>query len=278
LSQTYVYKLAIPVKYTDLPKQILKENLPKDTLKVKISASGYQIIKLYINRPSFEISVNDYQLTKNKIWKPDNFRNLINEKIGVENMLISIEPAQLSFDLNNIFKKYVKIRNKVTINYKQGYKNVNNVKIIPDSIWVFGKQKLIDSLQYIATEAENIDQVNSDIYRQITLDFPDGVKSNEQKVFLKAKVAQFIEAETKLELALVNVPDSIELVLFPKQLTLKYKVFRSDYKLAQKMKVKAVLDFKKKDSVLYPKLLDVPSYIFDPGIFPDKIAFLIKNK
>jgi YbbR domain-containing protein len=175
-------------------------------------------------------------------------------------------------------KKHVKIIHKIAINYKQGYKNTQKIKIKPDSIWIFGARAVIDKIDEVSTKPINFENVMSGFSKSVLLDFPKDVKSNTKEVFCHVEVDQFVETETKIELKLINVPDSIDIVLFPKNAIVKYKVFYTDFEKSKAVFLKVVLDYNKRDSVLYPKLLQLPKFIFDANVYPNKIAFLTKIK
>jgi len=276
LSQEYKYWLSIPIEYTKIPDGILRENLPKDTLQIEVAASGYQIIKLKMQQPVLKIPVAKL-LNKKRLITGD-YTNTINNLIGEENNILRIMPTQIDFKLSKMRKKKVKIQADISLKYRSGYKNKQNIKILPDSLWVFGLPKELDNLNQINTKPISLTDVSSDISGKIALDLPKGIKSNIKEVSYKIPVDQFVAMEIKLNYDLINVPDSVEVVLFPKNATVQYKVFESDYQKVNKDKIRVKLNFKDRDSVLHPELLIKDQYIFDARVHPDKVAFLIKNK
>jgi len=278
LSQTYKYWVNIPIDYTQIPDGILHENLPKDTLHVEIVASGYQVVKLKMQNIALQVPVKSSDLLNTKELETNNYLTTISDLIGEENTILRVMPKQISFKLNNIRKKRVKITLDISIKYRLGYKNKQKIKISPDSLWVFGLSKDIGQLNEVYTKPIELTDVVNDITGEVALILLDGIKSNLKKVSYNMPVDQFIEMQTKVTYELINVPKSVNVVLFPKNAVVKYKVYKTDYQNVGSEDIKVVLDFKKRDSVLYPVLVYKDKRIFDVQLHPDKVAFLIKNK
>ncbi len=278
LSQQYKHWVVLPIEYVNIPDGILRENLPKDTLQVEVLASGYQIMKLKMLSEKLHVDVKSENLITQKNWNTKDYFNQIGTLIGKENSILNIIPTQIEFKLNKIRKKKVKILADISIKYQLGYKNKENIKILPDSLWIFGLPSDLKQLNTIYTKPIELNNVSKDIEGNIALDLSNNVKSNIKNVSYRLRVDQFVEQQSKASFELINVSSRVNVVLFPKSATVKYKVFKSDYEKVKNYIPLIQLDYKQRDSVLYPKLVNVNNNIFDVSIYPKKVAFLIKNK
>jgi len=282
LSKNYVYTLKIPVFYDNFPADTYKNSVTPDTLTVKTKASGYQIIGFKMKPPALRIDVDKNNLIKRKFWIPENFKNRIQRQLGVSNTIIQIIPDTVFFKKKNGYKKKLKVAPRVEVNFKQGFKNTAKAELVPAFVWVFGDDKILDTIQLIKTKAYDFKNVENNISEDLKLEIPSGIKTNIDKVHYRLMVDQFLEDTLKLPLQVKNLPSGKKIIIFPDKVLLKFKIFSKDYKKLKESDFKVMADYKKRqkkgdDWVLIPQVEKYPGVIFDYQIIPHKIAFLIKE-
>ena len=282
LGKTYRYDLAVAVRYTHLPEDVLMEPSGADSLHLKIETGGYQILKMKLFKPSFSIDYNTIQLENKNEWKPAKNIRILNELLGDEQKIIQIFPEKISIIKNKQDKKQVRIAARVEIHYKQGYKNSSVAQLNPDRIWIFGSEELLQSIDTIYTESFKLKQIDKDVDISIPLIIPEGIKSKVTKINYHLPVNMFIEGSQKVELRAVNVPPSKNIIPFPKKVNVTYKVFKKDFKRIDSKNFDVIIDYNnrynnEKDNLIRAQLYKYPKEIFDYQIVPEKIAFLLKN-
>jgi len=282
LSNNYKHDLSLPVVYVNVGEDAYAGNFSNDTLTIVVNASGYELLGDYFKKTVFHFDVSKNHLLKNKTWHPNDYRVLINQVIGKEHQILQIFPEVVGIDTKEVYKKKVKVKVDAVFNYKQGFKNKAVYQLQPDEIWIFGDKNILDTIRFVNTKHFVFKNIDASVQKELSLKLPDFVQSNYKKIFLKIQVDQFIENTQNLDFAIKNVPDSLDVVVFPKKAIIKYKVFRSDFKSIKKSDFKVVLDYKTlvktKDTVLMPKLVQQPKKVFDVEVIPHDVLFLRKKK
>jgi len=283
LSKNYYYTLKVPVIYYNFPADTYSDIAHVDTLKVRIKASGYQIIGLRIKKNVLKFDVKKHDLIRKKIWYPKTLKNQIQYEVtGFSNTILNISPDTIYFKENDWNKKKLPIRPQFDITYKPGYKNTEKYTLLPAFVWVFGSQENLDTLRFINTKNYHFDKVSVDVDRDLELLIPSDLKSNIKKTHFHLPVDQFLEDTLTLPVQIINFPKNQKIIIFPDKALVKYKLFSKDYKRLSPDDFKLVVDYNKKIKTedewrLVPQLIKYPDVIFDYQISPKNIAFLIKK-
>ncbi len=282
LSNNYKHELSLPVVYVNVGEDAYAGNFNNDTLTIVVNASGYELLGDYFKKPVFHFDVSQNHLLKSKTWHPNDYRVLINQVIGKEHQILQIFPEVVGIDTKDVPKKMVKIKPDVVFNYKQGFKNKDGYQLQPEKIWIFGDKNILDNIRFVKTKHYEFNNLDKSVKKELVLKLPNHILANNKKVMLKMKVDQFLEDVNEVPFILKNVPDSLEIVIFPKKARLRYKMFKSDYESIDKSDFKVVLDYKTlgktKDTVLKSHLAHQPKGIFDVEIVPENVLFLRKKK
>jgi hypothetical protein len=283
MGKTYRYGLSVPVYYNNLPQDMLINPEMPDSLYLKIQASGYQILKNKILKPSIEIDYNKIHPDDKNQWQPVKNLHIIKEQLGNELIILQVSPETLKIVQQNNGKKQVPVSVRVSVHYKQGYKNSDTAQVTPDKIWIFGTSGSLKNIDTVYSKTYTFDKVDKDIDFNATLVIPEGVKTNIRKVRYHLPVSMFVEDMQKIDLRAVHVPASYTLIPFPGKVTVKFKVFKKDYGKINKNDFDVIIDYNNrfmegKDTLLYVKPVKYPKQIFDLQILPEKIAFLLKKQ
>jgi YbbR domain-containing protein len=103
-----------------------------------------------------------------------------------------------------------------------------------------------------------------------------------RKVTLTIPVEQFTEAEIKVPVKIINLPDSIDIKIFPDVVTVRYLVAISDFKRLAEEPFEVFLDIGNTDLKSSEKIpveiRNVPSFIRSVSITPSRVDFLIEKK
>ena len=114
--------------------------------------------------------------------------------------------------------KKIKVNINTDINYASGYYNMNNSIIEPDSVEISGPESILNNLVFINTELISIDNVSDDLKMILNIEPIDSfIKIKPSKVFFHESVKRFTEQDFELQISVINVPDSIDIKLFPEK-------------------------------------------------------------
>ncbi len=270
----------IPISYVNVPADIHQNQLPKNQLLLRLNAGGFQLLKNNFNKPVLQIDFDRHKLRQKKFWISDNFKNRISSLIGNDIRILDIEPDTIFVNLNHFNKKNVYVQLQSDLTYKPGFKNKTKIQISPEKMWIFGAEEALREVDSIKTEILKEHNISQDIKKDIKLIIPNNLKVSQTKASVFLDVDQFFDDEKKVDFKVINAPGHAKIILFPSKEKVVYKVFKDDYSKVKSEDFEIVLDYdqvKRKKSVLTPRLIKSPDYIFDVHIIPEKVEFLIKR-
>lgn len=281
LSKTYTANLSAKILITQVPiDQVLDKK--KFTVDYELKTSGFKlfwldfksdVIEFELNK--FDQSDNAYSLNSRELKSSLTDKYFVNE----ENIKLNQDTFEIRFSEKEV--KYLKVRPEVTYSFAAGYNTVHQLETDPDSVKVSGKKEILEQINYLKTEKVDISKVDDTINRLINIKIPKqeiNIEKEQVKVYLP--VEKFTEDEKVIPIKLTNVPDSLQVNYFPKNVSLNYLVPISKYNKITAEQFSVECDFKNrfsKQGIIIPKVIKKPEHIKNINISPSKIEFLIKK-
>ncbi len=291
LSEITATDIKYPVRYVNLPKdRTLIRDLPQK-LDLFLKGPGYSILKLKVaggRRPVvIDISSVNYMRVPGS-------RNLsyyvvtsglipkLAGQLKSECEITAIRPDTLFFSLDKIVSRKVKVKPALELVTDKQYFIKGDIICNPDSVTVTGSSLVTDTLRFVTTRLKKYNGLNKPIRKSIPLMQSDSYTISERRVSVTVPVEQFTEAEVAVPVKLLNVPDSIDIKIFPDQVTVKCFVAVNDYKILGDYPFNAVIDLKNTDLMTSEKLpvevLDTPDFVTSLSYSPESVDFLIEKK
>ncbi|MCK4664898.1 MAG: hypothetical protein KAT68_18650 [Bacteroidales bacterium] len=290
LSKEYTTTIRYPVKYINFPqKKILVNKLPNN-LEIKVNSFGFTLLKyklkvrvsfapVVFNLSTFTLrsfrgknNYNYFILTKNELDK-------ISKQLSSDLEVLQVYPDTIYFHLADIVKKKVEIIPDVYVNYdKETFLN-GKITVSPDSINVWGPETIIDTLKYIKTKYQKFDDVNKLIKRNVGLSEIKKVKYSDKRVVITIPAEKYTEGSKIVPIEVINLPDSLTITIFPKEINVTYMVALSNYDKIQTDDFKVLVDYKNKDlsNYLKVKLVKSPEFITKVKFKPVKTDYIIEK-
>jgi hypothetical protein len=289
LEDEYVTEISLPVHYSDFPNdKILVNELP-DHFDMRVRAFGYKLLEYKISNKFLPYTVNVNSITlrmhsKSSYAKFFSLTRLLNQDIedhlSSELEIVSILPDTLFFEFaDRVFKK-VPVVSKLDPVPATQYMIRGKIQFEPDSINISGANPIVDTINSVFTESKNIPSLNDNYDKKVDLEKINGVSFSEKEVVAKINVEKFTEGTQKITLNVINVPDSLIIRTFPKEVTVTYFVALSDYEKVLPQLFEAVVDFNETASQnkLNIKILNSPDYIKSLRYNPQSVEYIIERK
>jgi len=291
LNKDSITDISYPVKYTNLPGQkILVNDLPSK-LAIKIQGPGYTLLK-YKMSPRFiplNLDMRSYFLRQKPGASDDEqyvlTRDLINRferRLDGVTSIIEILPDTLFFRFDSIIYKNVPVVPDVQYNLSRQYMLTRNIHTIPDTVRVSGPGMILDTLEGIPTISKNYPSLNKTIQEEIGLAEISKLSYNIENVTMVIPVEQFTEAQLRIPIEPINVPDSMVLKPFPNHVTLTCLAALSEYEKLSEHLFRAEVDYGAIDQSLGGKLkveiTSSPEFVQSIKIFPIYVEFVIERK
>jgi len=281
LSKTYIANLSVTIQITQVPiDQVVDKE--KFIVDYELKASGFKLFWL-----DFKTNIIDFQL--NELNQSENSYSLASSKIKTslmdkyfvneENIKLNQDAFKIPFSEKEI--KYLKVKPDISYSFAPGYNSVHQLKTKPDSVKISGKKEILEQIQYLKTEKIDISKVDDTINQLINIKIPkEEIDIDKKQVKVYLPVEKFTEDEKVIPIKIDNVPDSLEVNYFPKNVSVNYLVPISRYNKIKAEQFSVQCDFKNrfsKQGIIIPKIVKKPEHIKNVNISPSKIEFLIKK-
>ena len=187
---------------------------------------------------------------------------------------------KISFNYSVLERKKVPVLLDKKISFRPGYLNENDFFLFPDSIFVTGPIKNIDTLNYVITEKFIKKDIYKSVDEEIKLLFINNVKYSTNQIKLSSILKRYSEKEFKIPVKIINLPDSIKLKIFPNYIKLKAIVSLDDYNDILEDDFVITADYKflnKKFSSLSLFLVEYPIKVKNVNWQPKTVNYLIRK-
>ncbi len=250
-----------------------------DLLVVRGRATGFYIISHMINGNDRLINISvDPKYVYSAPNEDDLFfvksaeigeiiQNAVGQKFECENFATE----ELYFNLPKIANKRVPIVFSSIFKYAPQYMPTTEVNLTPDSILIYGEEKLLNSIDQIYTKSIEVTDISSDVSGVIALSPIKDVRTSLNEVLYKQTVDRYVEKEFELKVNLLNSPSDKNIAVTPSQIKVRYRVPFSDKRTFTSADFLITADYhnsQNSDGVVKPTLSRLPSDIYSVVIEP----------
>ncbi|MCF8391218.1 MAG: hypothetical protein K9H12_11035 [Bacteroidales bacterium] len=289
LSKNYTTDFNYPVRFKNYPEnKTLIGDLP-DNLTLRVSAHGYTLFRNRISSRYIPIVFNVKSFTLNRLPGRDSsffyietkyILDYVSKQLNSEFEIISIKPDTLIFPFAQLHSKKVSIQSKAVYELDKQLIFKNKLTLIPDSIVVSGPDYIIDTLESVYTKTENFKIIQKSTEKEIDLEPIPHIKYETSAIKLIFNIEKFTEKVLDVPVTLINVPDSLILKIFPRQLSLSCQIGLSNFELLQSDMFSLQVDYNSivpGVSRLQVVLAKSPNFVRGVNFKPKTVEYLIEK-
>jgi hypothetical protein len=283
--------LKYPVRYINLPKErVLSADLPP-RLDLNLKGPGYSILKLKLSGSRAPLildfsTINYRRVTGSKTLSyyilSSGLIPKLKSQLRTECEINSIKPDTLFFSFDRIIAKTVPVIPDIEVQTERQYSVKGNIKVTPDSVILTGPKHIVDTVENVRTRFKRITGVDETITRSIMLRTSREYSVSVKKVMLTIPVEQFTEAEIRVPVKIINSRDTINVRIFPDEVTIRCQVAVSDYSQFKERPFEVVIDLNKIDlnstDKIPVEIPNVPPFVNSLIVTPSKVDFLIEKR
>jgi len=291
LSKDYITEISYPIRYIKMPEdKVLVSDMP-DKLFLSVNTQGYTLLKhkLKSRLSPIPFDVNSFRLNRIPGSDSNTFyiltsyaENRIQSQLSSDIELLDISPDSLIFKFAGEVNRQLPVRPRYEITFDQQFMQVGNVELDPDSIIVSGPETILDTMTEVSTELEILRNVNKSIEFSASIPEVNKLEYNKDKVKISIPVEKYTEASVSIPVKYMNLPDSLEMKLFPREIRLTCKVGLSDYDNVAEHSFTAMVDYleieKNLGSKLQVELTTIPEYVQSVNFHPKSVEYIIERK
>ncbi|MFY7671500.1 YbbR-like domain-containing protein [Tenacibaculum sp. MEBiC06402] len=284
LSKEYKTEIVFNVTYENLPQEKVFREEPVNQIKLLIKGNGFKLFSTNLFSKNVVVSLDKYKRKKRKYYLlTEEQKPLLQEQLKSGLELLDIVQDTIHLNLGTFRTKKVPIKFTNAIKFKPGY-GLSDVKIQPDSVLISGPQDEIELITSITTKNVNLEEVSEDVKIKIELDLSSGfenIKLSDNSVEAQIFTDKYTEGTFELPVTIINKPAELDFKIYPKKVTVTYKVGLKNYSKITEESFEVICDYKSSEekglTYLVPTFKKKSNLVSSVRITPQKIDFLIQK-
>ncbi len=282
-SKNYTQEVEVTVQYTNLPKDKIYNDESDQTLRMLLNGNGFRLLNHSWKKPVLQFNVED-AVTNNEnqyYFFVDKESSILKEKLDFKGKVLSINKDTLRLKLDVNLEKRIPVRTEKEIQYTVGYGSDKGLVVTPDSVTISGPSRVIDTINFVNTENLKVDGLNSDYTSELSVninELPSKVIVNPKHVRADILVSKFTEGNQKIPITVNNIPEGTEIKIFPKEITVVYRVGLDKYNEITSRDFMVIADYAKasgESSFMTLELTNMPTSIHDVRLQEKQVQFVV---
>ena len=131
----------------------------------------------------------------------------------------------LFFTFPEVDYKKVPVHPVSSISYKEQYTGVGDLRVLPDSVTIYGELNLIGNIDKVYTKPLKMSGLSTDVQGVVELEPIMDVRFSASEVSYSQNVSRYVEISTVVKVESRNVPADKEMVLLPSRVQATMKCF-----------------------------------------------------
>lgn len=291
LGKEYTATVNYSVQYINLPQNKVLTNKLPEQLALKVNAYGFDLIRYKLSTAFLSNPFDVEFYTKNRLRNSSlqkyslvtsQIVSQFERELSSSIKLVSISPDTILFEFSPILEKKVPIRSNVSCSFEQQYMLDEAISLETDSVVVQGPGSRLDSINFVETDELVLTDLNKTVKRNVSLKKIKGVEFSQRKIEITIPVEQFTEEKMNVPIKVSNLPDSLLLRLFPREVKVSYFV---GFKKHDKVSVDLFdirVDYNhtsvEGSNKLTIELVRNPGFITNVRFYPQEVTYLIEKK
>ncbi|MEJ5263908.1 MAG: hypothetical protein WHT29_01190 [Bacteroidales bacterium] len=289
LDNDYTTQLTVPVEYIPYRSDVeMVGDIPK-TLSLNVTGQGYTLVKKIFSASRHPVVLQVLALNLRPVVDKENqyyalthyLKENIQRQLGQDLRLNYILPDTLWYTFSPVERKKVKVVPAINIKYVRQYMLEGDYIVQPDSVVVMGPHVILDTLSALYTEESSYIGVFRSFTRVLKIKPIPSISFDPKEVSVTVPVEKFTQAKISVPITPINVPDSLQLLLFPATVTVDYLVSLKNFNNVKSSQFLITANYN--DCLLsvnrvnirverYPYMLKLINYS------PKSVEFLIEKK
>lgn len=282
-SKQYSEVVGFPITYVNLPKDKIILNDSPNSLELRLRDNGINIAfrKIFPKKLMIDISETTED-GNNLVYDLEKQKQAILAQLNIDFEDVSFLQEDLKFKFEKRMVKTIPIVPDIDLNFSVGFSALEGIKLEPDSVTISGPKNILDTLQIVRTKSLKINNISQDVQGTIQLN----TANLEKLTFYRDEVEyslltdKFTEGKAVVPVELINVPENMNVVIFPKEVTVFYQVSLKQFEKINPSGFKVVADFKKagnSDGYLLAQIVKKSQLVNNVRLNEQKIQFIIKR-
>lgn len=224
MSRNYNLDIKMPLELGNIPEnKALTSDLP-ETVTVNLQGEGWKLVNLYNNPPEIYLNV-----TKGQVNLHEQVREQLSTMPTVT--VLKVSPLTVEVELDDEVSKTVPVVSDVEVSFRDHFDYLEPPQLEPDSVTIRGSTTRLKGIDSVITRPLVLEDISEDIERRVALAKPGNrIEMATSSVRYSARVAEFTEGESTVEVVARNVPTDKRVTFSPSKVSIRYEVPINEYK------------------------------------------------
>lgn len=272
----------IPLKYTNIPDDVVFDNPLPEYIEVSVTDNGAQIFRLDLSkRDSLEINVAEMTEGGNKIIQGDQYRQLILSKLFPGTNIRGYYPMNIPLATSKLESKELTVVFDGEITTSRANLVADSATFIPETVMAYGSRQSLEKLKTAMTEYTVFKNLKATSQLPVKINPVEGVKFIPTQVDIYIPVEEYTERTFEVPITATHMPSKLDVKFFPSRANVTFSVTLEDYKKIKPEDFSIKLDYRKfhtnTDGRVDLELTDSPSSITNSRISPSSVEFLFES-
>ncbi len=285
LSKYYTIELSYKINYYHIPPGIHLDEKSDSAFKVKIKDKGYNLLynKYLYSDKLIHIDASKWINGYNK--KSVIPLNILLDALKNQKSISQIE--SINIDKLNLYfyklsQKKVPVQSQIIWGLQKQFFISDEIKISPDSVWIFGEANDISKINAVTTNKTSIKGLKNSYFGQFSL-YSFGNKNkidiSPSTTNIYTPIEEYTESTIKCKLN-NSYNDEFDLKIFPNTINITFYVAVSKYKEIVDTNFTASIDFEQSmgENRALVKIDKQPKHVKIVKITPETVEFLKVKK
>ncbi len=282
-SKQYSEVVGFPITYINIPKDKIILGDSPSSLELRLRDNGINIAFRKIFPKKLAIDISETTEDGNKlIYDLEKQKQAILTQLKIDYEDVNFLQEDLKINFEQRMVKKLPIVPDIELGFSVGYSALEGIKLEPDSVTLSGPKNILDTLQQVQTRSLRINNISKDVQGSIKLNTSNFERLTfyREEVNYSLRTDKFTEGKAVIPVELINVPENLNVVIFPKEVTVFYQVSLQHFDKINPSGFKVVADFKKasnSDGYLLAQIVKKPQLVNNVRLNEQKIQFIIKR-
>lgn len=273
----------IPIKYTNVPNDVVFETQPPEFIEVRVADKGSEIFKydLWLSKDSLEIDIEKQRKDGVKSIQGNQFIQLIRTSLSSSSQLLGYAPASISLAMSKLQHKELNVVFDGEISTSRANLIADSSYFIPKTVTAYASGNNLSKLESAQTEYTIFNNLKTTSQLKVKIKPVDGVKFVPDEVEIYIPIDEFTERKFEIPIIAKNVPENMDVKFFPSQAEVTFSVVLEEYKKIGPEDFEIELNYNEfhgnENGRVELKLTHSPSTVRNPRIKPESVEFLLEK-
>lgn len=276
--------LSLPVQYKGIPPDIqFRDRLP-DEVNIKLKDQGVNLWTYVLNRPRKVELFIDHTFKEQGIVSITSaqLQSAVGQLLLPTTLIQVVSPGNTAANYYRLHAKKVPVRLQASITPADQFMLNNNIRIVPDSVVVYGSYSLVDNIKNVVTANLLINNLKDTLISEVQLMPDDSLRYSVKTVKVISSAEMFTEKSINLPVQIINQPEQLSVRSFPAEVRVVFNIALSQFRNFSPGDIQILIDFNeiklKSGNKHRLKVISYQPYISNVRIKPEEVEFLLEEK